>query len=45
VFPTAAIAAAIAATVNWLANFALIEIFPVWQNAQLPAPDRALQQH
>jgi sugar porter (SP) family MFS transporter len=35
VFPTAVRgqAAAIAATVDWLANFALIEIFPVWQNA------------
>jgi MFS transporter, SP family, arabinose:H+ symporter len=26
-------AAANAATVDWLANFALIEVFPVWQNA------------
>ncbi len=35
VFPTAVRgqAAAIAATVDWLANFALIEIFPVWQSA------------
>jgi sugar porter (SP) family MFS transporter len=35
VFPTAVRgqAASIAATVDWLANFALIEIFPVWQNA------------
>jgi sugar porter (SP) family MFS transporter len=35
VFPTAVRgqAAAIAATVDWLANFALIEIFPVWQGA------------
>ena len=35
VFPTAVRgqAAAIAATVDWLANFALIEVFPVWQNA------------
>jgi len=35
VFPTAVRgqAAAIAAAVDWLANFALIEIFPVWQNA------------
>jgi len=35
VFPTAVRgqAAAIAATVDWLANFLLIEIFPVWQNA------------
>jgi SP family arabinose:H+ symporter-like MFS transporter len=34
VFPTAVRgqAAAIAATVDWLANFLLIEIFPVWQN-------------
>jgi SP family arabinose:H+ symporter-like MFS transporter len=34
-FPTAVRgqAAAIAATVDWLANFALIEVFPVWQNA------------
>ena len=33
VFPTAVRgqAAAIAATVDWLANFALIEVFPVWQ--------------
>jgi len=35
VFPTAVRgqAAAIAAAVDWLANFALIEIFPVWQSA------------
>jgi hypothetical protein len=35
VFPTAvrAEAASIAATVDWLANFALIEVFPVWQGA------------
>jgi MFS transporter, SP family, arabinose:H+ symporter len=35
VFPTAVRgqAAAIAATVDWLANFALIEVFPVWHNA------------
>ena len=35
VFPTAVRgqAAAIAAAVDWLANFALIEVFPVWQNA------------
>ena len=35
VFPTAVRgqAAAIAATVDWVANFALIEVFPVWQNA------------
>ena len=35
VFPTAVRgqAAAFAAMVDWLANFALIEIFPVWQNA------------
>ena len=35
VFPTAVRgqAAAIAATVDWLANFVLIEVFPVWQNA------------
>jgi MFS family permease len=35
VFPTSVRgqAAAIAATVDWLANFLLIEIFPVWQNA------------
>jgi hypothetical protein len=35
VFPTAVRgqAAGIAATVDWLANFALIEVFPVWQNA------------
>ena len=35
VFPTAVRgqAAAIAATVDWLANFFLIEVFPVWQNA------------
>jgi sugar porter (SP) family MFS transporter len=35
VFPTAVRgqAAAIAAMVDWLANFLLIEIFPVWQNA------------
>jgi len=35
VFPTAVRgqAAAIAACVDWLANFALIEVFPVWQNA------------
>lgn len=26
-------AAAFAATVDWLANFALIEVFPVWQSA------------
>jgi sugar porter (SP) family MFS transporter len=34
-FPTAVRgqAAAIAATVDWLANFALIEVFPVWHNA------------
>ena len=34
VFPTAVRgqAAAIAATVDWLANFFLIEVFPVWQN-------------
>ena len=35
VFPTAVRgqAAAIAATVDWLANFALIEVFPRWQGA------------
>ena len=35
VFPTAVRgqAAAIAAAVDWLANFALIMVFPVWQNA------------
>jgi MFS family permease len=35
VFPTEVRgqAAAIAATVDWLANFLLIEVFPVWQNA------------
>ncbi|HEX6454441.1 MAG TPA: sugar porter family MFS transporter [Trebonia sp.] len=35
VFPTAVRgqAASIAATVDWLANFALIEVFPVWQNS------------
>jgi sugar porter (SP) family MFS transporter len=35
VFPTAVRgqAAAIAAAVDWLANFFLIEVFPVWQNA------------
>ncbi len=35
VFPTAVRgqAASIAAMVDWLANFALIEVFPVWQNA------------
>jgi MFS transporter, SP family, arabinose:H+ symporter len=35
VFPTSvrAEAASIAATVDWLANFALIEVFPVWQGA------------
>ena len=35
VFPTSVRgqAAAIAATVDWLANFALVEVFPVWQNA------------
>jgi MFS transporter, SP family, arabinose:H+ symporter len=35
VFPTAVRgqAAAIAATVDWLANFLPIEVFPVWQNA------------
>jgi sugar porter (SP) family MFS transporter len=35
VFPTAVRgqAAAFAAMINWLANFALIEVFPVWQNA------------
>jgi sugar porter (SP) family MFS transporter len=35
VFPTAVRgqAASIAATVDWLANFALILVFPVWQNA------------
>jgi MFS transporter, SP family, arabinose:H+ symporter len=35
VFPTAvrSEAASIAATVDWLANFALIELFPVWQGA------------
>ena len=34
VFPTAVRgqAAAIAATVDWLANFALIEVFPTWQS-------------
>jgi MFS family permease len=39
VFPTAVRgqAASIAATVDWLANFALIEVFPVWQNAISPA--------
>ena len=26
-------AAAIAACVDWLANFALIEVFPTWQTA------------
>jgi SP family arabinose:H+ symporter-like MFS transporter len=26
-------AAAVAATVDWLANFALIEVFPAWQAA------------
>ncbi|MBO0801781.1 MAG: sugar porter family MFS transporter [Nocardiopsaceae bacterium] len=35
VFPTAVRgqAAAIAAFVDWIANFALVEVFPVWQNA------------
>jgi MFS transporter, SP family, arabinose:H+ symporter len=35
VFPTSVRgkAAAIAAMIDWLANFALIEVFPVWQNA------------
>jgi sugar porter (SP) family MFS transporter len=35
VFPTAVRgqAAAFCAMVDWLANFALIEVFPVWQNA------------
>jgi sugar porter (SP) family MFS transporter len=35
VFPTAVRgqAAAFCAMIDWLANFALIEIFPVWQNA------------
>ncbi|MBO0834033.1 MAG: sugar porter family MFS transporter [Actinobacteria bacterium] len=35
VFPTAVRgqAAAIAATVDWIANFALVEVFPVWQNS------------
>ncbi len=35
VFPTAVRgqAAAFAATIDWLANFALVEVFPVWQNA------------
>jgi sugar porter (SP) family MFS transporter len=35
VFPTAVRgqAAAIAAAVDWLANFVLIEVFPVWQSA------------
>jgi len=35
VFPTAVRgqAAAFAAMVDWLTNFALIEVFPVWQNA------------
>jgi MFS transporter, SP family, arabinose:H+ symporter len=35
VFPTAVRgqAASIAAMIDWLANFALIEVFPVWQNA------------
>jgi MFS transporter, SP family, arabinose:H+ symporter len=35
VFPTAVRgrAAAIGATVDWLANFAVIEIFPAWHNA------------
>jgi sugar porter (SP) family MFS transporter len=35
VFPTAVRgqAAAFAAMIDWLANFALIEVFPVWQNA------------
>src|SRR5487761_684516 len=35
VFPTAVRgrAAAIGASVDWLANFALIEVFPVWHNA------------
>lgn len=35
VFPTAVRgeAAAIAATVDWLANFALVEVFPVWHSA------------
>lgn len=35
VFPTAVRgqAASIAATVDWLANFALIEVFPTWQSA------------
>ena len=34
-FPTAVRgqAAAIARHVDWLANFALIEVFPAWQNA------------
>jgi drug/metabolite transporter (DMT)-like permease len=34
VFPTAVRgqAAAIAASVDWVANFALIEVFPVWQS-------------
>jgi hypothetical protein len=35
VFPTAVRgqAAAFCAMIDWLANFALIEVFPVWQNA------------
>ncbi len=35
VFPTAVRgrAAAIAASVDWIANFALIEVFPAWHNA------------
>jgi SP family arabinose:H+ symporter-like MFS transporter len=35
VFPTAVRgqAAAFAAMIDWLANFLLIEVFPVWQNA------------
>jgi SP family arabinose:H+ symporter-like MFS transporter len=35
VFPTAVRgrAAAIGASVDWVANFALIEVFPVWHNA------------
>jgi MFS transporter, SP family, arabinose:H+ symporter len=35
VFPTAVRgqAASIAATVDWLANFALVEVFPTWQKA------------
>ena len=39
VFPTAVRgqAAAIGATVDWLANFALIEVFPVWRTPSASA--------